>query len=379
MQQQHPLKFLEDLSKGYCVLWKDRGPNPEVLRQYLIKVRWTLPVTTDYLGGQLSWFFVGQRKGNLHYPPNIFKSSQIYSLCSPLVNTAQKEPRSPGALVLGLCGPTRLPSPTAIALFTPVKAPAPTLKLSLKWPVSLSVCFRTYCLIHCQHSNAQKDWGQCLNRIGARECLEKAQGLSIWAHKYLGKKMHKKHRCIFLDTVLIHSHCKEIGTPPQIVQNYRGLRHDLPHEDYDPHRLNQACHPYSWIRIGPFFSPSKALHSPRWATWIPKWREAPRTHDSQLLPPAQAILECSANQEVRGCSPVLPWLVQQRPGEDRGEETGPRWTRPWWTQMLQKNTHLVLGKNENPTGSWWSQEIVHQLHHCFWTKRSFESVNGGFM
>lgn len=54
MQQQHPLKFLEDLSKGYCVLWKDRGPNPEVLRQYLIKVRWTLPVTTDYLGGQLS-------------------------------------------------------------------------------------------------------------------------------------------------------------------------------------------------------------------------------------------------------------------------------------------------------------------------------------
>lgn len=32
-RRQHPLKFLEDISKGYCVLWKDRGPNPEVLSE----------------------------------------------------------------------------------------------------------------------------------------------------------------------------------------------------------------------------------------------------------------------------------------------------------------------------------------------------------
>lgn len=37
------------------------------------------------------------------------------------------------------------------------------------------------------------------------------------------------------------------------------------------------------------------------------------------------------------------------------------------------------GENENPTGDWWSQETVPQLHHCFCTKSSFESVNGGFM
>lgn len=68
-RQQHPLKFLEDISEGYCVLWEDGGPDAEVVRHSLIEAVWTLPERTDYLGGQLSQLLCMSKKGQPTSPP----------------------------------------------------------------------------------------------------------------------------------------------------------------------------------------------------------------------------------------------------------------------------------------------------------------------
>lgn len=130
--------------------------------------------------------------------------------------------------------------------------------------------------------------------------------------------------------------------------------------------------------------PSAALRSTSPPRLWPMGSQMGRDSQNTVIPNSYyrssvwAILECSAYLEIRGCS-LVPYRLFT-------VKTTRRQMGGNWAIMDSSGPHRLLknhppgpGKNKNSTGDWFSQETIHQFHHLFCTKSSFESVNGGFM